>query len=124
MVQPVQGAWPRSSLQLWLVTSTDVCALTMPLLAQNKKKVPSEEPLFALNSADLVEADEKVWHVGRFLPSIRYAWQLCSALSFKAACSSRRDSVSLSGSTNRGLTGRLAQSSHAYMPLSRCDSWS
>ena len=31
----------------------------------------SEEPLFALNSADLTESEEKVWNIGRFLPSIR-----------------------------------------------------
>lgn len=35
--------------------------------------MPSEPPLFALNSADLVEADEKVWEIGRFLPSIKCA---------------------------------------------------
>ena len=41
--------------------------------AQNRKKVLSEEPLFALNAADMTESEEKVWHIGRFLPSIRCA---------------------------------------------------
>ncbi len=31
----------------------------------------SEEPLFALNAADLTESEEKVWNIGRFLPSVR-----------------------------------------------------
>ena len=40
---------------------------------QNRKKVLSEEPLFALNAADLTESEEKVFNIGRFLPSIRCA---------------------------------------------------
>jgi hypothetical protein len=38
---------------------------------QDRKKVPAEEPVFALVAADLVEANEPVWHVSRFLPSVR-----------------------------------------------------
>ncbi len=49
----------------------------------NGEQVAAMEPAFALSSCDLTESDELVWHVGRYLPSIKCApraaaWDGCN----------------------------------------------
>ncbi|KAI7837930.1 hypothetical protein COHA_008236 [Chlorella ohadii] len=38
----------------------------------DKKKIPAAMPMFDLYSAELVEVDEPMWHMARFLPSVKY----------------------------------------------------
>jgi hypothetical protein len=37
----------------------------------DKKKIPAAMPMFDLYSAELVEVDEPMWHMARFLPSVK-----------------------------------------------------
>ena len=37
----------------------------------DKKKVAAAMPMFDLYSAELVEVDEPMWHMARFLPSVK-----------------------------------------------------
>lgn len=39
---------------------------------QDRKKIPSALPMFDLHSADLLDVDEPVWNIARFLPSVKY----------------------------------------------------
>lgn len=38
----------------------------------DRKKIPAAMPVFDLYSAELVEVDEPMWHMARFLPSVKY----------------------------------------------------
>ena len=37
----------------------------------DRKKIPAALPMFELLSADLVQVDEPLWHVGRHLPAVK-----------------------------------------------------
>ena len=37
----------------------------------DKKKIPAAMPMFDLHSAELIEVDEPLWHMARFLPSVK-----------------------------------------------------
>ena len=40
-------------------------------MLQDKKKIPAAVPMFDLYAADLLDVDEPLWHVARFLPSVK-----------------------------------------------------
>lgn len=42
-----------------------------PSPAADRKKIPAAMPMFDLYSAELVEVDEPMWHMARFLPSVK-----------------------------------------------------
>ena len=39
--------------------------------AADRKKIAAAMPMFDLYSAELVEVDEPMWHMARFLPSVK-----------------------------------------------------
>lgn len=49
------------------------CFAALPDLASSadRKKIPAAMPMFDLYSAELVEVDEPMWHMARFLPSVK-----------------------------------------------------
>ncbi len=44
-----------------------------PSYLSDRKKVPADEPLFALAAVDLIELDAPTFHIARFLPSFKCA---------------------------------------------------
>jgi len=46
-------------------------ALLLLLPSADRKKIPAAMPMFDLYSAELVEVDEPMWHMARFLPSVK-----------------------------------------------------
>ena len=44
-----------------------------PSYLSDKKKIPADDPLFALAAVDLIELDAPTFHIARYLPSLRYA---------------------------------------------------
>jgi len=73
---PLQDAWAIQGTcpgQNWGVISPAGMKVRGRNYLLDKKKIPASPPLLDLYAADLVNVEEPLWHIARYLPSVKYS---------------------------------------------------
>jgi hypothetical protein len=73
---PLQDAWAIQGTcpgQNWGVISPAGMKVRGKNYLLDKKKIPASPPLLDLYAADLVNVEEPLWHIARYLPSVKYS---------------------------------------------------